>query len=271
MSDIITLEYPRESVALVTMTNPQINNNGSWKGIGELADAMIEAREHGKVRATVLASGVPGHWFEHAWLQDVADTMEGKPTSAVGGAFPRVLDEMRRPEVVVIAAISGDCSGGGLEIGWACDLRVAEEQAIFSQPEIHIGLSTGRGGTSRLARLIGRAAAAEMIMLGLPLSARRIHALGGVNAVVPQGQAVEVALQWASMLAAKSPQAMTALKQVLVDNDDLTLTAALENEQTRFAAVARTPQAIAKMRQIQARFDAGESLRSVYGEPRDGS
>jgi enoyl-CoA hydratase/carnithine racemase len=269
MAELVTLLYPLEGVALVTMTNPRINNNGSWKGIGELADAMIEARENGKVRATVLASGVPGHWFEHAWLQDLADGMEGKSTSAAGGAFPRVLDEMRRPEVVVIAAISGDCSGGGAEIGWACDLRIAEEQAVFGQPEIHIGLTTGRGGTSRLARLIGRAAAAEMVMLGLPLSARRIHTLGGVNAVVSSGQAVAVALQWGSMLAAKSPQAMRTLKQVLVDNDDMTLTAALENEQSLFMSIARTPQAIARMREIQARFDAGESLRGVYGEPQD--
>ena len=104
MSDLITLQYPTDGVALVTMTNPQINNNGSWKGIGALADAMIEAREQGKVRVTVLASGVPGHWFEHAWLQDLADSMEGQPTSAPGGAFARVFDEVRRPEVVVIVS-----------------------------------------------------------------------------------------------------------------------------------------------------------------------
>jgi enoyl-CoA hydratase/carnithine racemase len=271
MTDIITLEYPFESVALVTMTNPKIGNNGSWKGIGELADAMIEARQKGKARVTVLASGVPGHWYEHAWLQDLADTMEGRATSAVPGAFPRVLDEIRRSDVVVIAAISGDCSGGGAEIGWACDLRIAEEQATFSQPEIHIGLSTGRGGTSRLARLIGRTATAEMVMLGLPMTARRIHALGGVNAVVPNGKAIEIALRWGSMLASKSSQAMSTLKQVLVDSDDMTLNAALDNEQARFAVVARTPQAIMQMRTIQARFDAGESFRSVYGEQLDGA
>jgi len=269
MPDLVTLQYPNDGVALVTMTNPQINNNGSWKGIGALADAMIEAREQGKVRVTVLASGVPGHWFEHAWLQDLANTMEGQPTSAPGGAFPRVFDEIRRPEVVVIAAISGDCSGGGAELGWACDFRIAEEQAAFGQPEIHMGLTTGRGGTSRLARLIGRAAATEMVMLGLPLNARRIHALGGVNAVVPSGKAIEVALQWAKKLAEKSPQAMRTLKQVLLDSDDIPLTAALENEQKKFLDVARTPQAIAQMRVIQARLDAGESFRTIYGEPRD--
>ena len=74
MADYVTLERPREGVALVTMSNPTINNHGSWKGIGELAAAMKEAREGGS-RAVVLASGVPGHWFEHAWLQDLADAM----------------------------------------------------------------------------------------------------------------------------------------------------------------------------------------------------
>lgn len=268
MREFVTLQYPREGVAVVTMSNPRINNNGSWKAIHELADAIIEAREQGKARAIVLASRVPGHWYEHAWLQDLADTMEGKPATGPGGAFPRVLDEIKRPEIVVIAAISGDCSGGGAEIGWACDLRVAEEQAVFGQPEIQIALPTGRGGVSRLARLIGRPAAAELVFLGRPMTARRIFALGGINAVVPQGQALAVALEWAAQLAGHSAHALSTLKRMLVANDDLNLTDALANEQNLFVEVARTPAAIARMREIQARFDAGESIRAVYGEPR---
>jgi enoyl-CoA hydratase/carnithine racemase len=90
-----------------------------------------------------------------------------------------------------------------------------------------------------------------------------------VNAVVPSGKAIEVALQWAKKLAEKSPQAMRTLKQVLLDSDDIPLTAALENEQKKFLDVARTPQAIAQMRVIQARLDAGESFRNIYGEPQD--
>ncbi len=154
MANYVKLEHPREGVALVTMSNPAINNHGSWIGIGELAAAMKEAREAG-ARVTVLASGMPGHWFEHAWLQDLADAMEGKPTGE-GAAWFNALYEIGKTHVVTIAAVSGDCPGGGAELGWACDLRIAEEQALFAQPEIQIALTTGIGGTSRLARIIGR-------------------------------------------------------------------------------------------------------------------
>ncbi len=267
MAQYVTVERPREGVALITMANPAINNHVSWKGVGELAAAMKEARENG-ARVTVLASGVAGHWFEHAWLQDLAHAIEGKPTTGEGASWFNALHEIGGTQVVSIAAISGDCSGGGAELGWACDLRIAEEQALFAQPEIQIALTTGIGGTSRLARLIGRSAAAEMVMLGRPMTARRIYELGGVNEVVPAGKAVEVALEWAGTLAGRPPKALAALKQILIDNDDMKMSDALTNEQRLFQSVANTPEAIQTMRMIQGRFDAGESIRKVYGLPR---
>jgi enoyl-CoA hydratase/carnithine racemase len=267
MAQHIKSERPREGVALITMTNPAINNHGSWIAISQLASAMKDARESG-ARVAVLASGVPGHWFEHAWLQDLADAMEGKPTTAEGVAWFNALHEIGKTTMVSIAAVSGDCSGGGAELGWACDMRIAEEQALFAQPEIQIALTTGIGGTSRLARLIGRSATAEMVMLGRPMTARRIYELGGVNEVVPTGKAVEAALEWASIIADRPPKALAALKQILIDNDDLNLTDALVNEQKLFQSVANTPEAIQTMRGIQRRFDAGESIRKVYGLPR---
>ena len=267
MADHVKLERPREGVALVTMSNPAINNHGSWLAIGQLVAAMKEAREGG-ARVTVLASGVPGHWFEHAWLQDLADAVEEKPTTGDGSAWFEALYEIGKTHVVTIAAVSGDCSGGGAELGWACDLRIAEEQALFSQPEIQIALTTGIGGTSRLARIIGRTATAEMVMLGRPMTARRTYELGGVNEVVPTGKAVEVSLQWASMLADRPAKALATLKRILVDNDDMNLTDALANEQRLFQTVATTPEAKQAMRRIQARFNAGESIRDVYGLPR---
>ena len=154
MAEIVTLERPREGVALITMSNPEINNHGSWEGVGQLGDALIEAREGG-ARVSVLAAATPGHWYEHAWLRDLRNTVTGEPTTGTGGGWGVCLQELAKTQVVTIAAISGDCSGGGAELGWACDLRIAEEQARFGQPEVQIALTTGIGGTSRLARTIG--------------------------------------------------------------------------------------------------------------------
>jgi len=267
MSLQVTLERPHEGVAVVTFRDPEINNHVSWRGIEALAGAFAEAREGG-ARATVLASDVPGHWLEHAWLSDLRKTLIGEPTEGDIQGWFRALDELHRQPVVTIAAVSGDTSGGGCELGWACDLRVAEEQATFSQPEIMIGLTTGIGGTSRLARLIGRCVTAEMVFDGAPIPARRIYELGGVNRIVPNGQAIADSVAWAKRIASRPPAALAALKQILNDNDDVGETFALSNEQRLFQSVAVTPEAIDQMKTIQDRFDAGESIRAMYGPVR---
>lgn len=268
MPDYVTLERPREGVALVTLTHPEIRNHGSWAAVSEIADALVEAREGG-ARVSVLASGVPGHWIEHAWLTDLHGMLTGKPTTGDGGGWFRALHELAKTPVVTIAAISGDCSGGGAELGWACDLRIAEEQATFGQPEVQIGVATGVGGTCRVARLIGRTATAELVLDGTPFTAERVYQLGGVNRVVPTGKALERSLEWASRLADRPHGALATLKQMLIDSDNRHLDDALANEQKLFQGLVMQKEPQQQMRAVQDRFDAGETLREVYGEPRD--
>lgn len=267
MAELVTLERPQEGVAVVTMTNPAIGNFGSWEAIGQLADALTAAREGG-ARVTVVASGVPGHWLEHAWLTDLIATFTGQPTTGDGAAWFRCLHELNRTHVVTIAAISGDTSGGGCELGWACDLRIAEEQVWFSQPEVGIGVGTGIGGTSRLRHLIGRTATAELVLLGRPFTARRLYELGGVNRVVPTGQALPTALEWAGILAGLPPAAVAGMKRMLTESDDLVRIAdGVMNDQKIFQTFSGSPEALATMAAAQARFDAGGTPRTVYGEP----
>lgn len=263
---VVSLERPCEGVAVVTLTDPSIRNHGSWSGIGELAEAMRKARTGG-ARIVVLASGVPGHWFEHAWLTDLRHMLVGEPTTGEGIGWFQAVGEIVHPEVISIAAISGDCSGGGAELGWACDLRVAEEQVQFGQPEVQIGLGTGLGGSCRLARLIGRTVAAEMVFDGAPMPAQRIYELGGINRVVPTNRAIDESIAWAKRLASRPAGALSAIKRMLNEGDDLHLTEALANEQQIFQESARTPGALEGIRKIQARFDAGEAIRTVYGPP----
>lgn len=267
MGVLVTLQRPREGVALITMNNPDIINFGSWKAIGELASALKEAREGG-ARVAVLASAVPGHWFQHAWLTDLINTMTGQPTTGEGGAWFECLNELNQTELVTIAAVSGDTNGGGCELGWACDLRIAEEQALFGQPEVGIGVGTGIGGTSRLRHLIGRTATAEMVLLGFPITAQRLYELGGVNRVVPTGKAVEVALEWASIMADRPPAALQGIKRMLTEGDNiLKIADSVMNDQMIFQSFSGAPAALETMAAAQARFDQGETPRTVYGLP----
>lgn len=267
MTDLVTLERPREGVAVITMTNPEIKNFGSWAGIGAVADSLVEARESG-ARVSILASGVPGHWFEHAWLTDLYHTLTGQPTTGEGASWFRCLQELNQTDVVTIAAISGDTSGGGCELGWACDLRIAETQVLFGQPEVGIGVGTGIGGTSRLRHLIGRAATAEMVLLGSPMTAQRIYELGGINRVVPTGTALERALEWGAILADRPAPAVKGMKRMLTEGDNLLRIAeSVMNDQMIFQSFSGTPEALATMKAAQDQFDAGGTTRSVYGGP----
>lgn len=267
MPELVTVEWPRDGVAVVTMTNPDIGNFGSWAAITALHEGLVDAREGG-ARATVVASGVPGEWLQHAWLTDLRNTLVGAPTTGDGASWFRCLHELGRTHVVTIAAVSGDTSGGGCELGWACDLRIAEEQVLFGQPEVGIGVGTGIGGTSRLRQLIGRTATAELVLLGYPVTARRLLELGGVNRVVPEGQALPTALEWAGIVADRPPAAVAGMKQMLRESDDmLRIDEAVANDQRIFQTFAGSAEALASMAAIQARFDAGESTRDVYGGP----
>ncbi len=266
MSEIVTLERPADGVALLTVTHREIENFCSFEVVDALAARMVEAREGG-ARVAVLASGLEEHWLEHAWLTDLIAMLRAEPTSGTSMGWFTALEELGRPEVVYIAAINGDCSGGGAELGWACDLRVAEEHARFSQPEVHINLATGIGGTCRLLRLVGPTVAAEMVLDGAPQTARRMYELGGINRVVGTGEATAYAVGWAKRLAARPADSLRVLKEMLRAAQNLPLDEAMANEQTLFQGIAGTPAALARMEEVQRRFDRGEKLGAVYGDP----
>ncbi len=267
MSELARLERPHDGVALITLSLGDYGGHTSWAGVEALAGSLVEARES-DARVVVLGSDMEGHWYEHAWLPDLLSMVAGEETSGAPVGWFQALHEIAATHVVTIAAITGDCSGGGAELGWACDLRIAEEQARFSQPEVMLGVGTGIGGTSRLMRLIGRTATAEMVLDGAPMTARRIFDLGGLNRVVPRGDGIREAVEWAARLAQRPPGALATLKQMLIDADNLHLNEALANEQALFQRSANSDEGIAGMRRVQKRFEAGESIRGVYGLPR---
>ncbi|MDX1580598.1 MAG: enoyl-CoA hydratase/isomerase family protein [Alphaproteobacteria bacterium] len=263
MSAIVTIDWPHEAVAKITMNNPEINNHGSWAGIFELWEALKSSREAG-ARVWVLASAVEGHWYEHAWLRDMVDMFQGKPPSGPPDGWFGTLGELTRTHVVSVAAISGDTSGGGCEIGWACDLRVAEKGVLFSQPEVRIGVGTGLGGTSRLLRIIGRTVAAEMVLGGAPITAERLYELGGLNRVVEKGEAIENAVDWATQMASYPPDALSGMKRMLNEAQEMSLQDSVINDQKIFQEFSGSVHAIRLMNEIQEKFDKGASIRETY-------
>jgi enoyl-CoA hydratase/carnithine racemase len=248
------VDWNGDSIAVLTFSDPQRDNQLCWAAVDDIARQLRLCREQG-ARVVVLASGLAGHWLEHAWLQDLSNGIQGLEQTGSGAGWFSAMDELAHESVISIAAISGNSSGGGAELGWACDLRIAETQARFSQPEINMGLTTGIGGCSRLARLAGRSAATEMVLTGKPQSAQRLYELGAINQVVAAGQSLGTALEMAADLAQKSPLALAGLKRILANNDNAPLGAALRYEQEVFQSVVVTEDAVAGMQRVQSGYD----------------
>ncbi len=257
------LETPSEGVGLIRFSDESRQNQLCWAAVGQLADHLDACVEQG-IRVVVLASDNPGHWFEHAWLGDLCAGLEGEPTTGEGVAWFRAVNRLAKPPLVSIAAISGNTCGGGCEIGWSCDLRIAERQALFAQPEIRLGITPGMGGVARLDKLLGRTLASEMVLRGEWVEAERIHAAGGVNRLVDRGQALDHALAWAEELAAMPAAALAYCKQTLSDSQELFLQDALVREQATFQLSA--VDSVSKMKAQQAFYDAGGTTRESFKE-----
>ncbi|MEO9190730.1 MAG: enoyl-CoA hydratase-related protein, partial [Acetobacteraceae bacterium] len=115
----------------------------------------------------------------------------------------------------LIAAVNGVAMGGGFEIALACDIIVASENAVFALPEPRVGLIAGAGGAHRLPRAIPQKLALGMILTGRRVPAAEAAALGFVNEVVPEGQALDAARRWAKLILECSPMAVRASKQAV--------------------------------------------------------
>jgi 3-hydroxyacyl-CoA dehydrogenase/enoyl-CoA hydratase/carnithine racemase len=183
----------REGVAVFTMNNPPVNQLSKHFVI-ELAEAITEAYGDDDVKAVVL-TGTGKNFIAGADITQIKDV------KTKGDILPRVLESTRFMSAIetgpkpVVAAINGNCLGGGLEIAQVCHYRVAASGVNLGQPEVQIGLIPGAGGTQRLPRLIGLPNALEMITTGKPITAEKAFTRGLVDEVAQSERLVETAVK----------------------------------------------------------------------------
>jgi 3-hydroxyacyl-CoA dehydrogenase/enoyl-CoA hydratase/carnithine racemase len=183
----------KDGVAVFGLSNPPVNQL-SEHFVREMADAFIQAWGDAAVKAIVL-TGTGKNFIAGAditQIQPVRDKDFLLPRVLENNRFINAIEEGPKP---VIAAINGNCLGGGLEIAMACHYRVAAQGVQIGQPEVQIGLIPGAGGTQRLARLIGFADALSMITTGNPLSADEGVKKGALDEVVPPAELLAQALK----------------------------------------------------------------------------
>ena len=171
---------------------------------------------------------------------DVAEMAGMTPTEHTLLATDQVFTTLRRCPKILIAAIEGYALGGGCELALACDLIVAGESAKLGQPEIRVGIMPGAGGTQRLLRAVGKYRAMRMVLTGEPVDAREALAMGLLSDVVPDGTALERAMDLARTISRMPPLAVRAIKEVMQLGQDVPLETALQLERKAFQLLFAT-------------------------------
>ena len=143
-----------------------------------------------------------------------------------------ILSSSRKP---TIAAVNGYALGGGCEIAMACDIRIAAENAVFGQPECGLGILPGFGGTQRLARLVGKGRAKELIFTCDRIDAQEAYRIGIVNKVVPQAELLDACRAMARRILKNGGYAVTLAKQAINAGLDTDLANGLKMEADAFA------------------------------------
>ncbi|GEL23081.1 carnitinyl-CoA dehydratase [Pseudonocardia sulfidoxydans NBRC 16205] len=206
-----TLQLSRTgSVVVLTLDRPHRRNAIDLATARLIASALDEIDADAGVRVAVL-TGSATIFSAGMDLKAFAETGE-RPVVEGRGGFG-ILG--RPPRTPIVAAVEGPALGGGFEIALACDMIVAGAGAQFGLPEVARGLVASGGGLLRLPRLIPRNIAIEAVLTGRPLTAARCAELGLVNAVVPDGDALDAALTLAADIAANAPLAVQASKEVM--------------------------------------------------------
>lgn len=212
----------RGHVLEITIDRPKVNAI-DLETSARLGEAFRMLEEDDDLRVGIL-TGAGDRVFSAGWdLKAVDSSMESgamqldnwwESENAVHGGFGGITENwtLNKP---VIAALNGLAIGGGLEIAIACDLIVAAEHVAFALPEMPLGIIPDAGAIQRLPRQIPQRIAMEMLLLGRRMPAAEAAHYGLVNVVVPAGELMAKAREWAVRLAESAPLALQTVKEVL--------------------------------------------------------
>jgi 3-hydroxyacyl-CoA dehydrogenase/enoyl-CoA hydratase/carnithine racemase len=183
----------KEGVAIIRLNNPPVNQL-SKPFVEEMKDALISAYGDNEVKAVIL-TGTEKNFIAGADITEIQKVKDRSFILPLVEENNRFLNSIEQGPKPVIAAINGNCLGGGLEIAMASHYRIAAKGIQVGQPEVQIGLIPGAGGTQRLPRLVGLPDALKMIATGQPISSEEGLEKGCLDEVVPLESLLEKALE----------------------------------------------------------------------------
>lgn len=208
MSESNIIIQNNDSVRTITINRPKQLNALNSQTISELSEALKSAEEDNSVKVILLTGSGEKAFVAGADIKEFASfsVEEGKKLSKEG--HDKLFDLAQNLTTPIIAAVNGFALGGGLELAMSAHIRVASDNAKMGLPEVSLGVIPGYGGTQRLAQLVGRGKAMEMIATAGMISAEEAHKWGLVNHVTTPEGLMEKCLEIAGKIVKNSSSAI---------------------------------------------------------------
>jgi len=240
MTDEVVLFEAIGHVARLALNRPKAMNSLNRAILSELDCRLAEIASNDELRVVVLTGSGPAFCAG----ADLKEVIAGQSLAPGEPDFidqsSRVLGRLRNFDRPVIAALNGVTMAGGLELAMCADIVIAAESARIGDAHANYGVYPGAGGAAILPRLIPLNMAMYLLLTGKTLSAAEMMALGLVAEVHPDAELADAAMALANQIAAKSPVALSRMKQVARASADKSRDDALLHEQVMFRAHMRS-------------------------------
>ncbi len=229
----------KNRIGRISINRPDKLNALNVQTVIELIDAFEQMRDDDSVGVVVLTGEGEKSFAAGADIGELRElsALEGNLFSERGHRLCNLIENLGKP---VIAAVNGFALGGGCELAMACTLRVAVEKARLGQPEVNLGTIPGYGGTQRLARLVPRGVAMELVLTGRILNAEEALSLGLVNRVVPMAELETAVEEMAVMLLGKPPFALKACMEAVLHGTEMSFEDGCRLESSLFGLTCGT-------------------------------
>jgi len=229
----------KNAIAYVTVNRPKVLNALNMATMEELRVAFTDIKSDAAIRVAILTGAGEKAFVAGADIGELAkqDAVSGKEYAHRGQAVLDLIENLGKP---VIACINGFALGGGCELALACTMRLASENAKLGQPEVKLGIIPGYGGTQRLARLVGKGLAMQMVLAGEMITAQEAHRIGLVNEVTAPVDLIPRAEAIAAKIIANAPLAVQYTMEVVNKGMEMTLTEGLHLEAALFGLCCAT-------------------------------